>query len=103
MPTRISGLLAAVAVIASLSPAAGAASAATVAPARAPQPPQSILAWGSNAYGELGNGTTTDSSTPAPVQHLPSGAKYTTVRCVLFSLAVTTSGQVYAWGLQRLR
>jgi alpha-tubulin suppressor-like RCC1 family protein len=102
MPTRISGLLAAVAVIASLSPAAGAAgaaSAATVAPARAPQPPQSILAWGSNAYGELGNGTTTDSSTPAPVQHLPSGAKYTTVRCVLYSLAVTTSGQVYAWGI----
>lgn len=95
MPTRISGLLAAVAVIASLSPAA---SAATVAPARTPKPPQSILAWGSNAYGELGNGTTTDSSTPAPVQHLPSGAKYTTVRCLLFSLAVTTSGQVYAWG-----
>ncbi len=95
MPTRISGLLAAVAVIASLSPVA---SAATVAPARTPKPPQSILAWGSNAYGELGNGTTTDSSTPAPVQHLPSGAKYTTVRCLLFSLAVTTSGQVYAWG-----
>ncbi len=95
MPTRISGLLAAVAVIASLSPAA---SAASVAPARTPKPPQSILAWGSNAYGELGNGTTTDSSTPAPVQHLPSGAKYTTVRCLLFSLAVTTSGQVYAWG-----
>jgi alpha-tubulin suppressor-like RCC1 family protein len=101
MSTRLSGLLAAVAVVASLSPAASAASAAaaaTVAPARTPQPPQSILAWGSNAYGELGNGTTTDSSTPAPVQHLPSGARYTTVRCVLYSLALTTSGRVYAWG-----
>ena len=94
MLTRLSGLLAAVAVVALLSPAASAA--AAPAPARAPLP-QTIQAWGSNAYGELGNGTTTDSSTPGPVT-IPAHTQFTSARCLLSCLAVTTTGQLYAWG-----
>jgi alpha-tubulin suppressor-like RCC1 family protein len=92
MLTRLSGLLAAVAVVAVLSPAVPAAA----APARAPLP-QTIQAWGSNAYGELGDGTTTDSSTPGPVM-IPAHTQFTSARCLLSCLAVTTTGQLYAWG-----
>lgn len=97
MLTRLSGLLAAVAAVATLSPAASAAAApATAAPAGAPLP-QTIQAWGSNVYGELGNGTTTDSSTPGPVK-IPANTQFTSARCLMSCLAVTTTGQVYAWG-----
>jgi len=102
MLTRLSGLLAAVAVVALLSPAAPATAAlataalATAAPARAPLP-QTIQAWGSNSYGELGNGTTTDSSTPGPVK-IPANTRFASARCLLSCLAVTTTGQLYAWG-----
>jgi alpha-tubulin suppressor-like RCC1 family protein len=84
-------LVAALAVTASLSPlAAGADAAATALP-------QTVQAWGSNAYGELGNGTTTDSSLPGRVK-LPAGIKLSSARCLLTCLAVTTTGQAYAWG-----
>src|SRR5450759_2553757 len=57
-----------------------------------------VLAWGYNSDGELGNGTTTNSSTPVAVS-LPSG---TTVIAIAgggqHSLALTSSGQVLAWG-----
>src|SRR5450756_1985773 len=57
-----------------------------------------VLAWGYNSDGELGNGTTTNSSTPVAVS-LPSG---TTVTAIAgggqHSLALTSSGQVLAWG-----
>ncbi|WP_027659657.1 RCC1 domain-containing protein [Salinispora fenicalii] len=46
------------------------------------------LAWGDNPHGQLGNGTTTDSSTPVPVS-LPAGATVTAVAAGLqHSLAV---------------
>ena len=58
----------------------------------------SVLAWGYNADGELGDGTTTDSSTPVPVD-LPAGTRVTAVAAGGFhSLALTSDGSVLAWG-----
>ncbi len=57
-----------------------------------------VLAWGNNGDGELGNGTTTDSSTPVAVS-LPSGTTVTAIAGGSYhSLALTSSGQVLAWG-----
>jgi alpha-tubulin suppressor-like RCC1 family protein len=56
-----------------------------------------LQAWGSNVDGELGNGTTADSSTPGAVK-VPAGTQFTSARCLLSCLAVTTAGQVYSWG-----
>jgi hypothetical protein len=57
-----------------------------------------VLAWGSNGYGQLGNGTTTNSSTPVQVS-LPSGTTVIAIAAGGFhSLALTASGQVLAWG-----
>jgi hypothetical protein len=58
----------------------------------------SVLAWGNNAHGQLGNGTTTNSSTPVAVS-LPAGTTVTAVSAGAFhSLAVTSTGSVLAWG-----
>jgi alpha-tubulin suppressor-like RCC1 family protein len=57
-----------------------------------------VLAWGKNADGELGNGSTQRSSTPVAVA-LPSGLTVTEVAAGgTFGLALTSSGQVLAWG-----
>lgn len=57
-----------------------------------------VYAWGANAHGELGNGTTTARSLPAAVS-LPSGVTVAAVAAgYLDSFAVTTAGDVYAWG-----
>jgi len=55
-----------------------------------------VLAWGGNASGQLGNGSTADSPTPVTVQNL-SGI------CAIaagdaFSMALDTNGRVFAWG-----
>ena len=58
------------------------------------------LAWGSNQYGQLGNGTTTSSSTPVAV-NVPSGITITAVGAgstASHSLALTSGGQVMSWG-----
>jgi alpha-tubulin suppressor-like RCC1 family protein len=94
MPMRLSGVLAAVAVIASLSPAVPAAASSEAISAALPQ---TIQAWGSNVYGELGNGTTTGSDLPGAVT-IPAHTTFTSARCLLTCLAVTKGGQVYAWG-----
>src|SRR5450759_1004138 len=61
-----------------------------------------VLAWGYNHEGELGNGTTTDSSTPVAVS-LPSGTTVTAIAGGLYhSLALTSTGQVLAWGYNGL-
>ncbi len=55
-----------------------------------------VWTWGYNGHGELGDGTTTDRDTPAPVPGLrdviavAAGATH--------SLALTRDGQVWAWG-----
>ena len=58
----------------------------------------SVLAWGYNDDGELGDGTTTGSSTPVPVD-LPAGTRVTAVAAGFdHSLALTSHGSVLAWG-----
>ena len=57
-----------------------------------------VLAWGYNVYGQLGNGATTNSSTPVAVS-LPSGTTVTAIAGGGYhSLALTSTGQVLAWG-----
>jgi len=52
--------------------------------------------WGGNYAGQLGNGSTTDSSTPVPV---PGELTFTMVSAGGgYSCAVTTSGAAYCWG-----
>jgi alpha-tubulin suppressor-like RCC1 family protein len=58
----------------------------------------SVLAWGDNEYGQLGDHTTTNSSTPVPVD-LPAGVRVTAVSAGGdFGLALTSTGTVLAWG-----
>ena len=57
-----------------------------------------VLAWGYNADGELGDGNTTNSDVPVKV-NLPPGTKVTAVGAGgYYSLAVTSTGAVLAWG-----
>jgi alpha-tubulin suppressor-like RCC1 family protein len=56
-----------------------------------------ILGWGSNFFGELGDGTHTDSHLPKLVP-IPGTSTFTVVRSQLDSIAVTSSGGLYAWG-----
>lgn len=57
-----------------------------------------VLAWGAGTVGQLGDGDTASSGTPVPVS-LPPG---TTVRAIstgaFHALALTTTGEVLAWG-----
>jgi len=58
-----------------------------------------VLTWGENGVGQLGNGTTTDSTTPVPVS-LPPGTRVTSARAGCENnLALTADGRVLAWGL----
>ncbi len=57
-----------------------------------------VYAWGDNQFGQLGDGTQADSSTPGQVS-LPSGVKATAVsEGFATSLALGSNGTVYAWG-----
>ncbi|AZS38904.1 Endoglucanase C [Microbacterium oxydans] len=56
-------------------------------------------AWGYNAFGQLGNGSTADSPVPAAVQ-MPSGVTFTTIGGgVAHAVAQGSDGNTYAWGL----
>lgn len=58
-----------------------------------------VLAWGANGAGQLGNGAVGGrNATPAPVL-MPAGVRIRSVSggCA-FSLAVSTAGQLWAWG-----
>jgi alpha-tubulin suppressor-like RCC1 family protein len=59
-----------------------------------------LYAWGSNGSGQLGNGTTTDASTPVLVS-LPAGVTPTAVAAgYAHSLAVGSDGNLYDWGFK---
>ena len=54
--------------------------------------------WGRNNYGQLGNSTNTDSSTPVAVT-MPTGVKFTQISTGSYhSLALGDNGRAYAWG-----
>ncbi|MGW1028597.1 RCC1 domain-containing protein [Streptomyces sp. NPDC002577] len=57
-----------------------------------------VLAWGYNEWGQLGNGTNDESNVPVPVD-LPDGTTVTAISAGAgHSLALTSTGQVLAWG-----
>jgi len=60
-----------------------------------------VLAWGNNKYGQLGNGTTTQSFTPVEVK-LPSGELLSNVVEIAagdyHSVARLSDGTVWGWG-----
>jgi hypothetical protein len=55
-----------------------------------------VWAWGSNAYGEIGDGTTTLRASPVHVSGLAGVVAVAAARNS--SYAVTSTGAVYAWG-----
>jgi alpha-tubulin suppressor-like RCC1 family protein len=57
-----------------------------------------VYAWGNDAYAQLGDGNTKDQSTPERVAP-PAGVAYATVASGgATSYAISTTGDVYAWG-----
>ncbi len=57
-----------------------------------------VWAWGGNDYGQLGDGTTSPRLRPVQVK-LPGGVRIASVVAAVYhSVAVSTSGQVFAWG-----
>jgi len=61
-----------------------------------PKPEAAIWAWGLNSYGQLGNGTTSNSSTPVQVSNLTNGVMIS--GGVDHSIATTTAGLAWDWG-----
>ena len=55
-----------------------------------------VMAWGENRYGQLGNGSTVGSAVPVPVKGL-TGVKAIAAGS-LFSLALLNNGTVMSWG-----
>ncbi|MDR0596872.1 MAG: Ig-like domain-containing protein [Clostridiales Family XIII bacterium] len=60
-----------------------------------------VYAWGSNEYGQLGDGTDEDRSSPTRVSALDSFAVTAIAAGDDTSFALTSNGKVYAWGSNR--
>ncbi len=57
-----------------------------------------LYGWGYNAYGQLGDGGTTEHNKPQLVS-MPSGVRATALAAGLYhSLAIGSNGKLYAWG-----
>jgi hypothetical protein len=57
-----------------------------------------VYGWGWNGYGDLGNGTWAESTTPVPAD-FPTGVTPTAIAAGgWFGLATASSGRVYSWG-----
>jgi alpha-tubulin suppressor-like RCC1 family protein len=58
-----------------------------------------VLAWGNNHFGQLGIGNHQNKTTPVTVP-LPAGTDVTAISAGYdYSLALTSTGSIYAWGL----
>ncbi|UVI29095.1 RCC1 domain-containing protein [Paenibacillus spongiae] len=57
-----------------------------------------VWAWGDNYWGELGDGTTTNHTTPIPVKSLDGVHNIAARECK--SLALLNDGTVWGWGIQ---
>ena len=73
--------------------------AAGVLDAHAAVTPGTLVAWGANTYGQLGDGTVTPHHTPLAVAGLSSVVQIEGGR--EYGLARTADGSVYAWGWNR--
>ncbi|MST50057.1 chromosome condensation regulator RCC1 [Mobiluncus holmesii] len=60
----------------------------------------SVLCWGDNKWGQLGDGTKVSSLTPVPVQGIDKPATKVVVG-ETFSCALTVTGNVFCWGTFR--
>ena len=67
-------------------------------------PDQTVWCWGSNATGQLGNGTIQDSMTPVkvstlgPATDVSAGQSDNAVSAFNHACAVETTSQVFCWG-----
>ena len=61
----------------------------------------SVRCWGNNGYGQLGDGTTTDRSTPTTVPLLTNVTKIVTegdYNGIIFRCALRNNGTIFCWG-----
>ena len=56
-----------------------------------------VLCWGNNAYGQIGNGNTVDTTSPVPVSNITTGA--TSVSAGHGFACALVNGGVWCWGL----